>query len=520
MLEEYQSIPDGLCPTCFSDISDTNYDFFDDPLLTPKGLSGDNFKGVKSLSYIHLSQLRIYYNILQRIAGFGHDNGKVSYSAATIDVDEYSKSVILELRQVVENILMGMGWSLNQYFNWTKSGYLVRNTRLAWEDSLDIEKLTKIRAIHIEQLRHGLCPVWIEWWKDSIDDPIIHNFYGLEGMVSNTRDWEITRGTSIDSLNNKIWTFSNESESSWDYSNIYPYPNTSEKLLKLTPEWLSYQAGGTWFLGDNYFPLKLGNRPLLYKVDFQSLNMEAETTWEFYKTDYSKVKQYTGNEDSYPHTPPEDIIVARCYNEIRIRIVSISSWEAKQWVTEELTYILTYPLIGEEEQEYPVRDIIKVESFDESLEIAADFARVFGINPEEWLILDWDILTKNQATTDIVYVWGDYHPTYPELRYLDIYHYKGKVNSLATIGKNTIYYDPKGNYVLEDLSSQIDGEQGVFELENTPIKSSIILKLNGIELIQGSVEEPKDYFIAGNEVILTTPPTEGSSLEIEYLSEY
>lgn len=148
----------STCPICHSVIGTWS----DDPLLTEKGLAGENYKGLTEVNWQHIKEiqdLRIQQEIEAEI-----DN-KTSFSEINPTIPIH-KNHILELRQSTEKLIDIAESDLTHYFNYRiedeeeiyigtyKYGQKAAD-KTNWTDP-NLVGIKKIKAIHIEELRHPL----------------------------------------------------------------------------------------------------------------------------------------------------------------------------------------------------------------------------------------------------------------------------------------------------------------------------------------------------------------------------
>lgn len=211
------------CPSCFSEFINQEGQgigrWTDDPILTPNGLSGEDYKGFTPVRAVHVQELQTRYNILENAA----DLSQTSFSS----INEKQKIKALHIEQLrisIENILNVVGFALSDYFKYDRYGNLTGLTKTEWTDVNRINKedlpqdhpygnilgdtvplLTdpiKIKAIHIEELRIGMqvCfPLSSNSWSFRPDETV----YGsnpLQANVSHTRqssdDWNYNENTA------------------------------------------------------------------------------------------------------------------------------------------------------------------------------------------------------------------------------------------------------------------------------------------------------------------------------------
>ena len=159
------------CPKCFSEIEEWS----NDPILTPLGLAGEDYKGFTFIKSIHIRELREYYNTLEI------DLGVVPTVWTDNLTDTTNKFIckhiyIEELREAIETLLLTAGKNLEEYFKYDKYAEPTGLSQTEWTD-VDRDNIgmlpllpTKsiIRAIHIEELRIGIFTdvvFWLEDWK-------------------------------------------------------------------------------------------------------------------------------------------------------------------------------------------------------------------------------------------------------------------------------------------------------------------------------------------------------------------
>jgi len=147
------------CPRCFSKLDPPSY--IDDPIRTPKGQAGENYKGVTYIKPIHITELQDLRK--EQEISVGIPIGKrTTFTKINTNVSRFIdmyKSHILELRESTEKILEITGQTKEQYFNYDEEGneYNENNHQLDWHDpNLETRKRVYIKAVHIEDLRHYL----------------------------------------------------------------------------------------------------------------------------------------------------------------------------------------------------------------------------------------------------------------------------------------------------------------------------------------------------------------------------
>lgn len=200
------------CPTCHSNISvdgthrtqgqdgvDENGKpiprWSDDPVLTSRGFSGDTYTGRNDPRVTHILELQADRAQLEIDSGVE----PTEFSDIEDDNRHIRKLHIIELRESTEKILDANGLTLDDYFNkdengnpvtpgpndpektdWTdvargvsylkKDGTFTSSFTLPSgeeKDSPSFPNATRVRAIHIEDLRHAIVTGWREFWSIS-----------------------------------------------------------------------------------------------------------------------------------------------------------------------------------------------------------------------------------------------------------------------------------------------------------------------------------------------------------------
>ena len=139
------------CPTCFSIIGQ----WTDDPILTPKGLSGINYIGFTPIKPIHITELQQDRQNKEINVGI-EESDRTVFTSINARGDIYKKH-IRELRTSTEKILVKTGQTKEEYFNYDSEGneYNIGNHQTDWTDS-NLTGIKNLKARHIEELRHYL----------------------------------------------------------------------------------------------------------------------------------------------------------------------------------------------------------------------------------------------------------------------------------------------------------------------------------------------------------------------------
>lgn len=167
MTEEY-----SRCPVCYSQIvvdpeeierlrEEGIYVWTEDPLLTLRGLAGEEYKGKTPCRWLHTKQLQEARK--QQEIDVGLEEEPEEPEEDKIYRTEFSEIKkgepirrihIEELRLSTEKILEAMGITKDEYFNYDEEGNEMRaEHQTEWVES-NLTLSTPVRAIHIEDLRH------------------------------------------------------------------------------------------------------------------------------------------------------------------------------------------------------------------------------------------------------------------------------------------------------------------------------------------------------------------------------
>lgn len=169
----------GKCPICFSLIGYWE----DDPILTPEGLAGDEYKGLTYVDYRHIVRL-MEQKRSDEIAAAVASAEKTDWDAVEWPVtyddspdgvdntDLYSVNLehIQVLRNSTEKTLNALGISKYEYFNYDKEGNYMGTNQVEWTD-LDLSKIRFVKSMHIEELRHLIYMGWAETYNKTIGYP-------------------------------------------------------------------------------------------------------------------------------------------------------------------------------------------------------------------------------------------------------------------------------------------------------------------------------------------------------------
>ena len=149
----------SLCPICGNELGKWS----DDPLKTPKGISG--VKGCSFIKPEHIIELQQARQ--QEEINCGIPESERTIFTPITGKKLITKQHIIELRKSTEKILIRSGIPLADFLSKDKNGNLLKS-RTDWYDLL-IRPNTLIKNVHIEDLRHYLTPLSIfeETWEGS-----------------------------------------------------------------------------------------------------------------------------------------------------------------------------------------------------------------------------------------------------------------------------------------------------------------------------------------------------------------
>lgn len=149
----------------------------DDPIKTENGLAGEDYKGLIDVSYRHILELQNARRVQEPAVGI-LSNNRTQFTSISAGEDP-NKIHIEELRESTEKILDKLGFTLTQYFNYEIEVNFNRTYYIGiyygtyrfgekvadQTDWTDVDRstgqpsllsITKIKAIHIEELRHQI----------------------------------------------------------------------------------------------------------------------------------------------------------------------------------------------------------------------------------------------------------------------------------------------------------------------------------------------------------------------------
>lgn len=165
------------CNVCHSIIGT----WIDDPIKTPVGLAGEEFKGLTPTRCAHMIEIRNRINDTENSMGLTPTEWAEEINVKT----PVRYSHIIECRNAIENILGCTGLApteraeiLKQYFNYDEEGtHYGTEDREEWID-LNLDTTTPTRAIHWEDLRRPNIILSIRWEQscwESADGKIINH---------------------------------------------------------------------------------------------------------------------------------------------------------------------------------------------------------------------------------------------------------------------------------------------------------------------------------------------------------
>jgi hypothetical protein len=166
-----------------------------DPILTPNGLGGEDYKGITVPNYIHIKELQDYYHQKEIDIGISilTEFSPINETGFFQNIKQY----ILELRSSIEKIISSIGITKFQYFNYDEDNIWMGTNKNDWSDLNLEEDKFQVKGIHIEDLRRALgelFPPFIEDWIKMKDYPIsvfnedIHNYEEVNVPLKLTQD--------------------------------------------------------------------------------------------------------------------------------------------------------------------------------------------------------------------------------------------------------------------------------------------------------------------------------------------
>lgn len=193
----------------------------DDPLKTPLGLSGSDWKGRDGTNYVYLQELRDYYNDLETEIGLS----QTSWSEPLNKGNPFRRVYIEELRIAIERILTSVGKTIEDYFRYDRHGDDTGSSQTDWTDvdrtsgyPLLPTGINPARAIYLEELRRGIFVFapWSETWSTHIiarqatppSSPSLHDRYIV---TTGTGDWS-SHDDQIAEWNGSEWVFTSPSD--------------------------------------------------------------------------------------------------------------------------------------------------------------------------------------------------------------------------------------------------------------------------------------------------------------------
>ena len=196
------------CPRCFSEIYITGALWTDDPILTPKGEAGEDYIGFIYLNATHIKELQEIRAQQEIDVGITAPN-RTTFTPVRVEGKRvyFHKKHFRELRESTEKILVATGQTKENYFNYDEEGteYNIGDHQLDWHDIdfTTVGKKIDIKAVHIEDLRHYLTMLYIDFQERWIN-PIVTDFGGSEQIVTDdTTDygvitgWNLTKGSEV-----------------------------------------------------------------------------------------------------------------------------------------------------------------------------------------------------------------------------------------------------------------------------------------------------------------------------------
>ena len=145
------------CPICFRTLGT----WTDDPIYANPSLSDYRYLGFTTFKTTHIEELQNDRHQLETDLGLSLTPfSPINDSGIFQDLLKY----IIELRQSTEQILIAVGMTKYDYFNYDEDGTYMGTTQQDWTDvSLEADKF-QFKGKHIEDLRHPIQTYWEETW--------------------------------------------------------------------------------------------------------------------------------------------------------------------------------------------------------------------------------------------------------------------------------------------------------------------------------------------------------------------
>jgi hypothetical protein len=167
------------CPYCYTELGI----HISDPITLPQGspyswinnttleyvgdISQRLYKGLSSITEDELIELQNKLSALEIDIGV---TPLTSFSSIIPNKVQVSNKHIMEMRSSIEKILIALGMTKTEYFNYDEEGNHIihpNGDKIEWTDPiLDVQKVVS-KAIHIEDLRHPLPTTYFEYFNKS-----------------------------------------------------------------------------------------------------------------------------------------------------------------------------------------------------------------------------------------------------------------------------------------------------------------------------------------------------------------
>lgn len=171
------------------------YVWHGDPIKTPKGEAGNDYRGFTFINPTHFIELQEARQEQELNAGIPEEERTTFTPVDTTEnrFIQIAKKHLRELRESTEKILMAFGQTkevsgeenpvvdLENYFNYDEDAreYNIGDHQLDWHDSDLSEKFLNIKAVHIEDLRHAI-PIGLVEWFAPTPPGVVNNIYGTK----------------------------------------------------------------------------------------------------------------------------------------------------------------------------------------------------------------------------------------------------------------------------------------------------------------------------------------------------
>jgi len=264
----------------------------DDPILTQRGLAGNDYKGKNPARWVHIIELQNYYAELEILLGITPTTWLDISNAEPL-----RHAHIVQLRIAVEFILTHLGKTIADYFKYDRQGGEVTTTQSDWTDvdrsgSGSYPVLlgnVPIRALHIEELRRGMLTMpnaIIMAFDNALGQNVYANYstgatpFFINTDTLNAFDLDDMRYVEIHKFqHDKISIFEGPFFSWLSNDELTLTDSWSEHMTETTnfmPLSYYYESGGVWYYNYSYENHWISTEPISSEAD------EEEHDYVFY----------------------------------------------------------------------------------------------------------------------------------------------------------------------------------------------------------------------------------------------